>query len=596
MMTDFLNKRISRRTALVIVGVIAVFSAALLLDLRYRGAAWQLFYRLTGEESIAGQVRGMVELGGNLIRPSLKTQPVVPVAHTSQSPYAMNVFLQKEVEEPKIRVMLDMIRDAGFTWLRQEFPWEDIEVDGRGQFTDTRNDINGDGVLDEQDTISSWIKYDRLVDLTEEYGFQLIVRLSNPPDWSRADPNERDEAPPDDFDDFVNFAVAVAERYKGRITHYQIWNEPNIYPEWGENFADPAAYTDMLCRTYNALKEVDPDIVVLSAAIAPTISLDGFFGYQDLVYLQKMYDAGAGECFDILSAQGYGLFSGPTDQRMRVTSVTSARHVFYRDIMVRNGDAHKPVWISEAAWNGVADAELPPEQIQQYDRFGVSTYDENARFMPQYYQRAAEEWAWVGNIAYWFFTRPDPFEADQSFYYFRMVEPDYSPEDPTFTPLPVYDAMQEYIANRPPVLYRGVHQADHWLIETVDGETVTDDAAQFGEAEQTTVIAFQATGTDVSLRVRDIPAGSQLVIDGTFTEPLEETSGWHTITAHESLSPERHAIAIEAPEPFLVDSVTVQNRTWDKVGVPLLIGALLGIFALGVVLHALWRRWQWQRE
>ena len=38
-----------------------------------------------------------------------------------------------------------MISEAGFVWLRQEFPWEDIEVDGRGQFTDSRNDFDGDG-------------------------------------------------------------------------------------------------------------------------------------------------------------------------------------------------------------------------------------------------------------------------------------------------------------------------------------------------------------------------------------------------------------------------------------------------------------------
>ena len=44
---------------------------------------------------------------------------------------------------------------------------------------------------------------------------------------------------------------------------------------------------------------------------------------------------------------------------------------------------------------------------------------------------------------YWFFTRKDPFEADQAFYYFRMAEPDYQPDKPTFTPLPVYHSVKE---------------------------------------------------------------------------------------------------------------------------------------------------------
>ena len=32
---------------------------------------------------------------------------------------------------------------------------------------------------------------------------------------------------PADAEDYVDFAAQVAERYKGRITAYQIWNEAN---------------------------------------------------------------------------------------------------------------------------------------------------------------------------------------------------------------------------------------------------------------------------------------------------------------------------------------------------------------------------------
>jgi len=47
-------------------------------------------------------------------------------------------------------------------------------------------------------------------------------------------------------------------------------------------------------------------------------------------------------------------------------------------------------------------------------------------------------------------------------YYFRMVEPD-------FTPMPVYDAMKAYTANLKPKLYPGYHQEDHWAL-TYEGE------------------------------------------------------------------------------------------------------------------------------
>lgn len=544
---------------------------------------WQFLYYQTGEETPFAQVRGAIELLGNLIRSQPDTAPLTPIQHKNDIPFGINTFLQKEVEEPKIRAMLQMINEAGFAWLRQEFPWEDLEVDGRGQFSDTRNDYNGDGI---KDTIDAWQKYDRMVNLTEEYGLRLMVRLSNPPDWAIADnPDKGTFAPPDDPQDFVNYAVAIATRYQGRITHYQIWNEPNIYPEWGNQFADPIAYTDLLCRTYRALKAVDPNIVVISAAIAPTISLDGYMGYQDVLYLQHMYDAGAGACFDVLAAQGYGLFSGAYDRRLRPTSVNLARHTYYRDIMVKNGDSHKAIWISEAAWNAVESATLPREQIADYDRFGTATQAQAARYMPQMLQRAQEEWSWIGNISYWFFTRSDPSEIGQSFYYFRMVEPDYSPEKPTFTPLPVYTSVKEYLTMQTPTLYRGVHQAESWQItRSSDSAIIAVALAQLGEAVQSTQVSFVFKGTDVRLFFAQVPReldelaitldGKPIVIKGDLSEG---------IVIFSAFTAETHTVTITSSDIFVLDAILVDNREWGNFGILIILGVLsLGIVGVGV--------------
>jgi len=558
----------------VILGIIALFFLILLwLDLTNRGLAWQFFWSQTGEESPIAQIRGMVEVTGNLIRQPLETDVLASIDNKADIPYGVNTFLQEEVERPKIEVMLQMIQDAGFVWLRQEFPWEDLEVDGRGQFTDSRSDYDGDG---EPDTIDAWAKYDQIVELTQAHDLRLMVRLSNPPEWSRENPDAGAFAPPDDYQDFVNYAVAVAERYQGQITHYQIWNEPNIYPEWGNNFVDPAGYTEMLCRTYSALKQVDPNIVVISGAIAPTISLDGYFGFSDLIFLQEMYDNGASDCFDVLSAQGYGLFSGPTDRRLRATSVNVARHTYYRDIMVKNGDAHKPIWLSEAAWNATLDAELPRDQIDAYSQFGNVTQEQAAHYMPQLFDRAQQEWSWVGNVTYWFFTRKDPFEAGQSFYYFKMVEPDYQPETPRFTPLPVYTAVQEYITTQDPVLYRGTHQAEAWQIQS-DGEPIVDASAQFDKAVQfESGITFTAHGTAVDIRWRpdDLRAISWQTTHIELSSMLADTQ---MINFGEGA--------------IVVDEITVYDMSLNHL-IPLLaVGFVAIVLLIGTVGLALWQRW-----
>ena len=536
------SPRAFRRLALV--GAALLFGLTLAgLDLRYRGLLWNWFWSQTGEERPLAQIRGMVEVAGNLIRQPLDTAPLAAINHKADIPYGINTFLQQEVEAEKIEVMLRMIREAGFVWLRQEFPWEDLEVTGRGQF--------------------EWAKYDRIVERTAAHGLRLLARLSNPPAWSRADPQAGDLAPPDDLQDFVNYAAAVAERYRGRITHYQVWNEPNIFPEWGNNFVDPARYTELLCRTYAALKRVDPDIVVVNAAIAQTISLDGYKGFSDLIFLQEIYDHGGGDCFDVLSAQGYGLFSGPTDRRLRATSVNVARHAYYRDIMVRNGDAHKPIWLSEAAWNATLDAELPRGEIDAYSRFGNVTQEQAARYMPMLYERAQKEWPWVGNIMYWFFTRKDPFEADQSWYYFRMVEPDYQPEKPRFTPLPVYHAVRDYIHQQKPTLHRGVHQAETWQIQS-GKDMIADDSARFGQAARfEDGLAFWAHGTAVEIRWRS-----------------DEDAAWRTERRGLSMMLAETAWIEFGAGPIIVDEVTVYDLSLNRLA-PL---TALGLTALGLLL------------
>lgn len=394
---------------------------------------WRALYEVTGEESLVGQLYGFVSYLGNTTRRQPVTDSDVPLQFTVENPVGVNSFLELEVEPAKRERQMQMIAAAGIGWIRQKFTWQDIEIRGRGNFTDDRNDLNGDGT---PDPVDAWAKYDSIVALAEKYGVRIIARLGTPPAWSQPEGLQGTFAPPVDLQDFVNYARAVTERYKGRVTHFQVWNEPNLGIEWGGQPVNPERYTEMLCSTYRALKEADPQNVVISGAIAPTIDLSGY-NLSSFVYLQRMYDAGAGACFDILGAQGYGLFSGPTDRRMRSMTINFAYPMWLRDQMIANGDAHKPIWIGEMAWNPVPDS----PDIRDKLTYGQVTDEQAARYAVEAYERARREWPWMGVMAYWFFKRADDSEKNQSWYYFRMVDPD-------FTARPVYEAIRQYTAER----------------------------------------------------------------------------------------------------------------------------------------------------
>ena len=376
---------------------------------------------LSGETDPARQARGILHWAYTAVRPQPRLAPHAELAVAAPTAFGVNAFLEQEVL-PEVRARsLAEIRAAGFRAIRQQFVWEDIEIHGKGDFIDRRNDPVG---------VDAWAKYDNIVELVEAEGLTIIARLDNPPAWTRALTDTIGaHAPPDNFHDYADFATAVVERYAGRITYYQLWNEPNIYPEWGDQPANPEAFTEMLCLAYRRVKMVDPTAVILSPALSPTIAIDGR-NLNNLIYFERMMAAGAGDCFDILAAQAYGLWSGPTDRRLRPTFFNYQSHLYMRDMLVRHGYAEKPVWISEMGWNVVPD-HLPAP-------FGRVTEQEQADYAVVAYERARREWPWVGVINYWFFKRAADFEVNEPFYYFRLLEPD-------FTPLPAFAALSAYM-------------------------------------------------------------------------------------------------------------------------------------------------------
>jgi len=555
-------RRTPNRPRRRLAGALALAAAAILAAaIALSHPAWSaLLFDVTGEESLAGQARGTLEWLGNITRRQPQTANWTPIANAGVNPFGVNTFLQEEVEPAKRQCSIQMIADAGFHWIRQEFPWEDIEIHGKGDFEDRRHEPYR----------SAWEKYDQIVELAERYGLEMIVRLSNPPAWSRAQGNAGGTlAPPDNLQDYGDFVEAVARRYRGRIRHYQIWNEPNIYPEWGEQPVSPEAYTALLKVGYSRVKAACPECVVISGALAQTIPL-GPRDLNDFVFLQRMYDAGAADYFDVLAMQGYGLWSGPTDRRMRPRVLNFSRPLYLREIMVKNGDAAKPIWITEMNWNS------PPADLAN-KQFGYVTLEQQARYAVLAYQRAQEEWPWVGVVNFWFFKRATDTEVDQAMYYFRMVEPD-------FTPMPVYQALQEY-AHRTPVLYPGVHQEDHWALtytgswisrSTSGAELGAERVAPGGSAA---ALEFRFQGTEAWLKLGPGTLTQAVVATAVDGGDAQETqiSGPAEIPLAQGLPNGLHTVSIRAVSGSpAIDSLTI--RQTSPIG--------RWLFAAGVALTA----------
>lgn len=486
--------------AAVAIALVILGGRAVRLALRPESRAW--FKTVTGEESIVEGVKGIGALAWlQLTGPTLALAPDAPIDHLSTSPFGANTFLQLEADEQVVKRSFERMRAAGIGWARQQFPWEDIEIHARGDFEDRRNDPPR----------SAWDKYDRIVYWADNYGIDLLVRLDNPPDWAYADLAAEGEArmgPPSDLTDYTNFVKAVAGRYCGRIRHYQLWNEPNIYPEWGERPPDPAGYARLLHTAAAAARSVCSDVVIVSAALAPTTRADDR-NMSDLAFLEALYTletaAPAGgeaappdgyfeEGFDILGAQGFGLWTGPTDRRVSPDRTNFSRVLLLRDIMVRHGDEATPIWLTEFGWDSppetTADGQLFPAPYGRVDE------DRRAEYTRDAYDRIQDEWPFVGVACVWFLRRPDREWHSRPEGWFRLIEPEWDE-------LPAYGAIKE-MARRPPRVMRGRHAVDDPnLLFSGPWRTPSDTdlglATRLGSASAELNFSFRGTGWQLVL-------------------------------------------------------------------------------------------------
>jgi hypothetical protein len=346
------------------------------------------------------------------------------------NPYGVNLFLHKEVELWKIEETLRLVQEANIPWIKQEFPWQEIEFQ-KGYF------------FDDKWNKSSWEKFDTIVEMAEKYDLKIIARVSHPPAWAKADDGS---GPLKDNQDLADFTNALLDHYKGRIQYVQVWNEPNLAAEWVPGQAvDPAGYAEMMKTLYPAVKAEHPDAVILSAPLAITLEGPELRGnMNDLDYWNGLYDAGIKGNFDVASANAYGL-DQPPDAEPGPRVLNFRRVELLREIMVNNGDGDKSIWLNEYAWN--ASPESLPEEEKNYWRH-VSE-ETQAQWTVQGVDYAREFWPWAGVISIWYFRQVGDMLPEKAEYYFRMVNPD-------FTTVPIYDAVKADAMKYPGPVSQGV--------------------------------------------------------------------------------------------------------------------------------------------
>jgi len=191
----------------------------------------------------------------------------------------------------------------------------------------------------------NWEPLDIWVAAAEEHRVpDILLTLGQTPAWASTNPDDVNyvgagaPAPPANIQDWRDYITAVAQRYKGRIRYYEIWNEPN----------DPTYYTgsvselaQLTAEAYTILKSVDPRNTVLSpAAYAPG-------------YLDQLLQAGMASNIDMIA---YHLYTTPPE-------ATAAAIANVRLVMAEHGVSAIPLWDTEGA---SGDTTVPEDLAAAY--------------------------------------------------------------------------------------------------------------------------------------------------------------------------------------------------------------------------------------
>ena len=433
-----------------------------------------------------------------------------------------------------------------------------------------------------------WGQADRLVAAAAAKGLTLVPLLDGDP---------ANQFAPPDAGHFAGWAGEFARRYGASISHYIIWDEPNLAGHWGNTPANPAAYAALLSAAAETIRTVDGDAVIVAAPLAPTTET-GPDNLAEPLFLQALYEAGAADAFDVVAAKPYGFDTGPDDRAVDIDHLNFSRVILLRETMLTQGDGGTPIWAGNWGWNS-----LPPDWAGRPSIWGQATEQQQADQTVAALERARREWPWAGVM------------------FLENWQPGAPADDPrwgfSIAGRPTAAALADYLTAQPSdVAMPGFHPAGPdnpaqqfsgtWEFSPQFGA----DIGQTGDS-----VRFTFWGSDVGVRVRraDFRARFYATVDGQPANalPRDENGAALVLTAADpatdelslewiarDLPPGRHVLELVAErgwDQWALNGFSVGYRPagvsqpWHSVA--------LGILSVGLLGVAIWsgRRAEWGR-
>lgn len=226
---------------------------------------------------------------------------------------------------------MSMASKAGFSWIRDDFSWSDVEVE-KGKF-----EIK-------QETLDK-------IDEASANGNKILAILHySPREWYKQSYNKDGTLSKYNYiAEYASFCRFMAGALKGKVTHFEICNEPNniikVYSANGKEDVSKkgAVYIPLLKAAYTAVKLGNPDATVLGVSQTGAIVSSGS---PNTEFTKQVFDGGGDEFMDALSIHTYPSITGKA-----VDEIALTYDALIDEIQKAMGSTQKPIWITETGYS-----------------------------------------------------------------------------------------------------------------------------------------------------------------------------------------------------------------------------------------------------
>ena len=238
-----------------------------------------------------------------------------------ETPFGVDAFLSWRCSSPDImRKAALAMEHVGIQWVRDRISWNHIQP-RRAKW--------------------DWTRYEPSQEIQKDADLRILQVFQDCAVWASEQKEGshavRQKYAPLDTISFYRFTRKSAEHFRKQVPAWEIWNEFDI-PVFFLGAADD--YARVLKAGYLGIKRGHPGATVLSGSVTLGAGEivwgeDTYFDREGRRYVEKVFENGGGEYFDVFNVHHYGPVEGVTGKIRQC-----------RQLMRRFG-YDKPIWLTE---------------------------------------------------------------------------------------------------------------------------------------------------------------------------------------------------------------------------------------------------------